>query len=152
MCIPDSQWILFSDITWTLPNTDVPHKIHQQQTVHRDNKFQPQKSHQTRHHTCWQSDGSNSRLRQINKILGQCQRIRRNKPADSYHIVRDATQNIYCRKKYDNNKRASKIKGASINQEQQHTRKEINGPIKYSITHIGHAISSEGVTVNKSQT
>ena len=82
---------------------------------HRHNTFQPQKAHPTHHHKLWQSDGSSSGLRQINKRLGKWQRIRINEPSDSYHRARDVTQNIYCNDTYDNNVRARKLEGTNKN-------------------------------------
>ena len=129
----------------------MPHKIHQPRKLHRHNIFQPPKSHLTHHHTCWQSDGSNSRLFHSNKRLGKQQRIQRNERADSYHRARDATQNIYCNNTYDNNVRSRKLEGAAV-QHQQHMTDNINDAIKSSSTPIFHAISSEGGTVNKNKT
>ena len=48
----------------------MPHKIHQHRAFHRHHSFQPQKDHPTHYHTCWQSNGRNSILRQSNKNLG----------------------------------------------------------------------------------
>ena len=65
------------------------------------------------------SHGSNSRLRQINKIIGQWKRSQRNKPSDSDHRARNTTQNPYCNDNYDNNKKAIKLEGTTVHQQQK---------------------------------
>ena len=71
-------------------------------------------------------------------------------PADSDHIVRIATQNIYCNDTYDNNGRTIKLEGANVHQ-QQHTTDKINDTAESSSTAIIHTISYEGATVNKNK-
>ena len=48
--------------------------------------------------------------------------------------------------------RSNKLEGVAVHQQQQQTLDKINDATKSIITHNIHAISSEGVTVNKSQT